>query len=75
MGLIVRALSLFFTFVNVWDTFKVLKLPPPSPRNGGQPSARAMTQRKRDMKGVMTIWMVWVRLSISLLIMPLDLEP
>lgn len=60
MGLVVPALRLCFLFLNIYETFKVLKLPRPSPRNNGQPSVRAMTQRKRDMKGVMTIWMVWV---------------
>lgn len=59
MGPVVPVLSLLYLFLNIYDTYKVLKCPPPSARNGGQPSARAMTQRKRDMKGIMTIWIVW----------------
>ena len=65
MGLVVPALRLLFVFLNIYESFKVLKLPRPSVRNGGQPSVRSMAQRKRDMKGVMTIWIVWVRTSSS----------
>ena len=60
MGLVVLALRCYLVFQNVFITFKTLKLPPPSSRNGGQPSIRALTQRKRDMKGCMAIWIVWV---------------
>ena len=60
MGPVVPILRLTYLFLNIYDTYKVLKIPPPSPRNGGQPSIRSMTQRKRDMKGIMTIWIVWV---------------
>ena len=60
MPLVVPVLRLAYVFLNIFDTFKVLRLPPPSARNGGQPSARAMSQRKRAMKGTMTVWMVWV---------------
>lgn len=60
MPLVVPVLRLAYVFLNVFDTFKVLRLPPPSARNGGQPSARAMSQRKRAMKGIMTVWIVWV---------------
>ncbi|KAI9064841.1 hypothetical protein FKP32DRAFT_1757075 [Trametes sanguinea] len=59
MPLVVPVLRLAYVFLNIFDTFKVLRLPPPSARNGGQPSARAMSQRKRAMKGTMTVWMVW----------------
>lgn len=59
MGPVVPILRLLYLFLNIYDTYKVLKSPPPSARNAGQPSARAMTQRKRDMKGIMTIWIVW----------------
>ncbi|KAI0082519.1 hypothetical protein K474DRAFT_1578900, partial [Panus rudis PR-1116 ss-1] len=59
MPLVVPALRLLFVFLNIYDTFKILKLPPPSARNGGQPSVRAMSQRKRAMKGCMTVWLVW----------------
>lgn len=58
MGPIVPIFRLAYLFLNIYDTFKVLKIPPS--RNGGPPSLRAMTQRKRDMKGIMTIWTVWV---------------
>jgi hypothetical protein len=60
MGLIVLVLRSYLVFQNVFITFKTLKLPPPSSRNNGQPSVRALTQRKRDMKGCMAIWIVWV---------------
>ena len=60
MGLVVLALRCYLVFQNVFITFKTLKLPPPSSRNGGRPSIRALTQRKRDMKGCMAIWIVWV---------------
>ncbi|KAI9000721.1 hypothetical protein BD414DRAFT_472541 [Trametes punicea] len=59
MPLVVPLLRLAYVFLNIFDTFKVLRLPPPSARNGGRPSARAMSQRKRAMKGTMTVWMVW----------------
>lgn len=60
MGLVVLVLRCYLVFQNVFITFKTLKLPPPSSRNNGQPSVRALTQRKRDMKGCMAIWIVWV---------------
>ncbi|KAI1796091.1 hypothetical protein LXA43DRAFT_1079686 [Ganoderma leucocontextum] len=59
MPLVVPVLRLGYVFLNVFDTFKTLRLPPPSARNGGHPSARAMSARKRAMKGVMTVWMIW----------------
>ncbi|KAH9855039.1 hypothetical protein C2E23DRAFT_816524 [Lenzites betulinus] len=59
MPLVVPVLRLAYVFLNIFDTFKVLRLPPPSARNGGQPSVRAMSQRKRAMKGTMTVWIVW----------------
>lgn len=59
MPLILPALRAAYVFLNVWETFKTIKLPPGSARNGGQPSVRAMSQRKRAMKGCMTIWLVW----------------
>jgi hypothetical protein len=64
MGLVVLALRSYLVFQNVFITFKTLKLPPPSSRNGGQPSIRALTQRKRDMKGCMAIWIVWCCLAL-----------
>ena len=60
MGIIVLALRCYLVFQNVFITFKTLKSPPPSSRNNGLPSVRALTQRKRDMKGCMAIWIVWV---------------
>lgn len=59
MPLIVPALRMAYVFINVFDTFKTLRLPPPSSKNNGQPSARAMSQRKRAMKGCMSVWIVW----------------
>ncbi|KAK7696181.1 hypothetical protein QCA50_000832 [Cerrena zonata] len=59
MPLIVPALRILFTFLNVFETFKTLKMPPPSSRNGGNPTVRAMSQRKRSMKGCLTVWLVW----------------
>ncbi|KAI0751096.1 hypothetical protein C8Q80DRAFT_1098929 [Daedaleopsis nitida] len=60
MPLVVPVLRLAYVFLNVFETFKTLRLPRPSARNGGQPSARAMSARKRAMKGCMTVWLVWV---------------
>ncbi|THH04745.1 hypothetical protein EW146_g10097 [Bondarzewia mesenterica] len=62
MGLIVLALRSYLVFQNVYQTFKTLKTPPPSARTG-RPSIRVMTQRKRDMKGCMAVWIVWCCLS------------
>jgi receptor expression-enhancing protein 5/6 len=63
MGLLVLMLRSYLVFQNVYVTYKTLKMPPPSSRNGGKPSIRAMSQRKRDMKGCMTIWIVWCCLA------------
>jgi receptor expression-enhancing protein 5/6 len=60
MGLLVLVLRSYLVFQNIYVTYKTLKLPPPSSRGNGKPSIRAMTQRKRDMKGCMAIWIVWV---------------
>ncbi|KAK0207025.1 hypothetical protein DFS33DRAFT_1318531 [Desarmillaria ectypa] len=61
MPLFVEILRHMILFQNTFDTFKTLKLPPPSrsSRNGGLPSARALQQRKRDMKGCLAVWIVW----------------
>ncbi|TFK78501.1 hypothetical protein K466DRAFT_668419 [Polyporus arcularius HHB13444] len=59
MPVVVPVLRLAYVFLNVFETFKTLRLPPPSARNGGQPSARAMSARKRAMKGCMTVWVIW----------------
>lgn len=64
MPLVIPILRLAYMFLNVFETYKTLKLPPPSSRNDGQPSARAMAARKRAMKGCMTIWLVWVSSSV-----------
>ena len=65
MPLFVPLLRLLMLFLNVYDSYKTLKLPPPSSKNGGQPSVRAMSQRKRDLKGCLAVWIVWVRLTSS----------
>ncbi|KAJ6610380.1 hypothetical protein B0H10DRAFT_1656727, partial [Mycena sp. CBHHK59/15] len=59
MGLIVPILRLMMLLLNIYDSFKVLKLPRPSARNSGQPTVRALTQRKRNMKGCLAVWIVW----------------
>ncbi|TFY67646.1 hypothetical protein EVJ58_g1481 [Rhodofomes roseus] len=60
MPLIVPILRLAYVFSNVFETFKTLRPPPPSSRNSGQPSLRALSQRKRAMKGCMAVWLCWV---------------
>ncbi|KAJ6486415.1 hypothetical protein C8R47DRAFT_1128391 [Mycena vitilis] len=59
MGLIVPILRVAMLLLNIYETFKVLKLPRPSPRNSGQPTIRALSQRKRNMKGCLAVWIVW----------------
>ncbi|KXN89513.1 hypothetical protein AN958_05675 [Leucoagaricus sp. SymC.cos] len=59
MAVFVRFFRLAMLFFNVYDSYKVLKLPPPSVQNKGRPSLRAMSQRKRDMKGCLAVWIVW----------------
>ncbi|KAF7335339.1 hypothetical protein MSAN_02344700 [Mycena sanguinolenta] len=59
MALIVPILRLVMLLLNMYDTFKVLKLPRPSARNSGQPTIRALSQRKRNMKGCLAVWIVW----------------
>ncbi len=61
MGIVVPILRTACVLLNIYETFKTLKLPPPSARNGGQPSVRAMSQRKRNMKGCLSVWLIWVR--------------
>ncbi|KIM76421.1 hypothetical protein PILCRDRAFT_48787, partial [Piloderma croceum F 1598] len=63
MPLIVPILRLSMLFLNVFETFKTMKPPTPSARRGGQPSVRAITQRKRDMKGCLAVWIVWCCLA------------
>ncbi|PPQ71369.1 hypothetical protein CVT24_011755 [Panaeolus cyanescens] len=64
MPLFVPILRLLMLFLNVYDSYKTLKQPPPSSRNGGKPSVRALTQRKRDMKGCLAVWIVWMCLTM-----------
>ncbi|PPQ94796.1 hypothetical protein CVT25_007433 [Psilocybe cyanescens] len=64
MALFVPVLRLLMLFLNVYDSYKTLKNPPPSSRNSGRPSIRAVSQRKRDMKGCLAVWIVWTSLSI-----------
>ncbi|KAJ7886702.1 hypothetical protein B0H13DRAFT_2277634 [Mycena leptocephala] len=59
MALIVPILRLMMLFLNIYETSKVLKPPRPSPRNSGQPTVRALSQRKRNMKGCLAVWIVW----------------
>ncbi|GLB34207.1 putative TB2/DP1, HVA22 family protein [Lyophyllum shimeji] len=59
MPLVVPVLRLAMLFLNVYESYKTLKTPPPSARNEGRPSQRALTQRKRDMKGCLAVWIVW----------------
>ncbi|KAJ7887606.1 hypothetical protein B0H14DRAFT_3721359 [Mycena olivaceomarginata] len=59
MALIVPILRLIMLLLNMYDTFKVLKIPRPSARNSGQPTVRALSQRKRNMKGCLAVWIVW----------------
>ncbi|KAI0091839.1 hypothetical protein BDY19DRAFT_870960, partial [Irpex rosettiformis] len=59
MGIVVPILRTAFVLLNIYETFKTLKHPPPSARNGGQPSVRAMSQRKRNMKGCLSVWLIW----------------
>lgn len=67
MPFFVPVLRLSMLFLNIYDSYKVLKRPQPSARNGGQPSQRALSQRKRDMKGSLAVWIVWVRCLLALL--------
>ncbi|KAG6861962.1 hypothetical protein C0995_009146 [Termitomyces sp. Mi166 len=60
MPLFVHLLRTFMLFLNIYDSYKTLRMPPPSSRNEGRPSQRALVQRKRDMKGCLAVWIVWV---------------
>lgn len=60
MPVIVPLLRVGLLFLNVYDTFKILKLPQRSVRTGKR-TIQAMSQRKRNMKGCMCVWLVWVR--------------
>ncbi|KAJ7102645.1 hypothetical protein C8R43DRAFT_231562 [Mycena crocata] len=59
MALIVPILRIMMLLLNIYETFKVLKRPRASPRNSGQPTVRALSQRKRNMKGCLAVWIVW----------------
>ncbi|KIL70415.1 hypothetical protein M378DRAFT_175651 [Amanita muscaria Koide BX008] len=59
MPLIVPVLRLAMLFLNIYDTYKFLKPPLPSSRNANNPSLRSITQRKRNMKGCLAVWIVW----------------
>jgi receptor expression-enhancing protein 5/6 len=63
MPFFVSILRQAMLFLNIYDSYKVLKTPPV--RHGGQPSQRALSQRKRDMKGCLAVWIVWVRLHLT----------
>ncbi|KAG8880179.1 hypothetical protein FRB97_001010 [Tulasnella sp. 331] len=50
--------------INVMDSFKVMKAP--KARKGHAPSERAVAARKRDMKGLLCVWLVcacWLKLE------------
>ncbi|EAU82705.2 hypothetical protein CC1G_08862 [Coprinopsis cinerea okayama7 len=59
MPLFVHILRSAMLFMNIYDTYKTLKPPPPSTRDPSRPSVRAATQRKRDLKGCLAVWIVW----------------
>ncbi|KAJ7098662.1 hypothetical protein B0H15DRAFT_878478 [Mycena belliarum] len=59
MALGVALLRLAMLLLNIYETMKVLKLPRPSARNSGQPTVRALSLRKRNMKGCLAVWIVW----------------
>ena len=61
MPLVVPILRVAMLFLNIYDSYKVLKPPQPSSRHANRPSLRAVTQRKRNIKGCLAVWMVWVR--------------
>ena len=63
MALFVPILRLLMLFLNIYDSYKTLKYPASSTRNGGRPTVRAISQRKRDMKGCLSVWIVWVSLK------------
>ncbi|KAF9527958.1 hypothetical protein CPB83DRAFT_883775 [Crepidotus variabilis] len=64
MALFVPILRLLMLFLNVYESYKTLKPPMPSSRDPSRPSVRALTQRKRDMKGCLAVWLVWVSLTL-----------
>lgn len=66
MPLFVAGLRLTMLFLNVYDSYKVLKPPPISSKGNGQPSQRALSQRKRDIKGCIAVWIVWVAIDCLL---------
>lgn len=59
MPLFVPILRLLMLFLNIYDSYKTMKHPVPSTRNGGRPTVRAIAQRKRDIKGCLAVWVVW----------------
>jgi receptor expression-enhancing protein 5/6 len=63
MPLFVPILRLLMLFLNIYDSYKTLKAPVSSTRNGGRPTVRAISQRKRDIKGCLAVWVVWVNLK------------
>ncbi|KAJ7771017.1 hypothetical protein DFH07DRAFT_804519 [Mycena maculata] len=59
MPLVVPILRLVMVLLNIYETFKVLKPPRLSRRNSGEPTIRALSHRKRSMKGCLAVWIVW----------------
>ncbi|KAF8345586.1 hypothetical protein F5887DRAFT_965750, partial [Amanita rubescens] len=62
MPLVVPILRLAMLFLNIYDSYKVLKPPPPSPRHANRPSLRAVTQRKRNIKGCLCCYILYERI-------------
>ncbi|CAK5275154.1 unnamed protein product [Mycena citricolor] len=60
MPLFMLVLRLTMVLLNVYDTFKVLKIPISRRSSDGLPSQRSLVQRKRNMKGCLAVWIVWL---------------
>ncbi|KAH8831711.1 hypothetical protein DL96DRAFT_1459556, partial [Flagelloscypha sp. PMI_526] len=63
-GLVNPLLGLLHVSLSIYDSYKTLKYPSPSSarraeETGDAFSKRALTQRKRKMKGILCVWAVW----------------
>lgn len=60
--MLVLVFSSYLLFQNVYTTFKALKPPKPSrkAKNGVDPAVKAKAARKRELKGMLACWIVWV---------------
>ncbi|KAH7097451.1 hypothetical protein BKA62DRAFT_589751, partial [Auriculariales sp. MPI-PUGE-AT-0066] len=63
MPIVLPLLKLALALQSSWDTYKVLR----PPRSQSQ---RAIAQRKRSMKGALSVWVVWA--AVSMVERPLD---